>query len=151
MTKPTEPVIVTPTTTNNVGLMDYIRNHTFRRFIVDDKIIDTRPFVGVVHDAPKPSLTGLRFNGFGFVGKYTEKAPPTIENIGFLPVPHFVAGQNDPVAAANWSELLGKLPPGSCVFADEWTESNHHVGIVKFIKKPDGSWVHKSADEGKAA
>lgn len=132
---------------SNNALVTYIQANTFRRMLNGDKIIDTRPYVGIIHKPKKVPLVGLSFNGFGMVGKWGAPKAPEIENTGYLPVTHFEAGNDQPITGKDWQAILSALPPGTTVFVDEWKDSQQDVASVTFLKRPDGSWKQSGADQ----
>lgn len=127
-------------------LEDYIEQHSFRQFIHEDHIVDTRPYVGRVTKPAKDQLAGLCFTGYGFKGIYNKGTPAEVEKISSLPVGHTVAGRGEPAAAGNWKEVLKALPPEVQIYVDEWTESGQYVGLVTFARDQQGQWV--SLDQG---
>lgn len=129
------------------ALAQYIQNTTFRRLINGDQIVDTRPYVGNLTKPPKAPLTGLRFTGYGMAPIYGKPEAPKIENLGYLPVTHIVAGNETPVAGKDWQAMLSALPPGTTVFVDEWKDSKQSIGSVTFMKRADGSWSRAGADQ----
>lgn len=139
------PAQQAPVTHN--ALAEYIEANTFRRMLSGDKIIDTRPYVGIIHKPKKAPLIGLRFNGYGMLGKWGEPSAPEIENSGYLPVTHFEAGSELPIYGKDWQAILSALPPGTTVFVDEWKDSKQDVASVTFLKRPDGSWNKSGADK----
>lgn len=138
--EPTQPLAVN-------ALAQYIQNSTFRRLISGDRIVDTRPYVGNLIKPPKAPLTGMRFTGIGIAPIYGKPAAPKIENLGYLPVTHFEAGNETPIPGKDWQAMLSALPPGTTVFVDEWKDSKQDVGSVTFMKRADGSWSRSGADK----
>lgn len=123
-------------------LKEFIRTHKFSQFIHEGNVVDTRPWVceEIKNNAPREFL-GINF-GLVATAVLSPPKPVIRKNLGFLEVGYTIAGQTEPVPASNWEDILNSLPNGAVVCCDQYTDSRHLVGTVRFVKDKD-VWVEK--------
>lgn len=119
----------------------------FKQFIIDSKVVDTRPYVAREEPAQKREFIGISFGLFGAQGVLSPVTKRKRHVVGYLDVPYKVVGQDTVVPAGNWAEVISQLPPGTLICADVYTESRHFVSTLRFTKAPDGHWVEEIEEE----
>lgn len=133
-------------------LNTYIAQHQpFRVLALDKSTVDTRPYIAVEVAKTKRQMVGFELNIFGPKLIYKEAAKESLDRLSVLEVAYVPVGKTEIVAEGNWREVVDALPAGTLIFADEWTESKHYVGTIRFTKMPNGSWVEDRVDKANAA
>lgn len=123
-------------------LKEFIRNHKFTQFIHEGKVVDSRPWVcEEIKNTEPRQFRGITF-GIVALPILSPPKPMIRKNLGYLEVGHSVAGQTEPVPAGNWEDILNSLPNGTVVCCDQYTDSRHLVGNLRFVKDKD-VWMEK--------
>lgn len=119
----------------------------FKQWIHESKVVDTRPYIAHEEPTGPRYVTGIQFTPFGIRAMLNKPMKRRREVLGYLEVPYQVAGQEATVPAGNWMEVIARLPKGTVICADVYTESRHYVSTLRFTKTPDGTWAEEIEEE----